>query len=966
MKLTTVIRTFAVLLALFAITNTALTYFTENEQSRQEKLHRDWNEDEKLLVRTLYEVDAMRRFLSLFITTSDKVHLQRYVEIINLHRGLKRYANDIGIEHWIQYANGEGHLPLLLHESGPSLPAQLQGLQVADRNSPILMQIYHLSNDLISYETSNLRSVAYNDNTQAKFMIFDQDLIEKTNLLSSKISNFILDERNSYRMELSKSRESLRDIALIDKFVGLAFFLAFGLALLAAKIKVINPINRVILASKQILRGEYNATVTEARGAEDVAVLTRTFNQVATLFRNDREKTEAIRATLVKLTQANADKDRAVAESHFKSSFLANMSHEIRTPMTAILGMTRLVLRSNLTAKQRDYLSKIELSGNNLLGLINSILDLSKIESNNITLSHEPFTLDSVLNEVFSTLSNPATENRNRLVFKVESPSIHSASSRLVGDALRVGQILKNLVSNAIKFTKRGHVVISVFEAARNDTSIRLGFRVTDTGIGMSQDVISGIFEKFVQADSSTTRNYGGTGLGLAISKELIHLMGGEIYASSQPGKGSEFTFEIALGLSQGADKPINTVDRVSKVIVCSLDDATRLAIPTLLPPEHPSEVVFMSYDELQRVEFDPDCRIVLDECGLISNDPEGYCPLLIPQHLREISVLIQCSLSSDASREVRSMEPVLRVPAPLIPVHLDALLMNEAVPVEEKAALVVTDNGVRIESWDSTPVYPESPAPRIEILVVEDNPLNREMLADFLAPYPINLCTAENGVEAINEIHHRDWPFDMIITDVEMPIMDGYQLAEKVREMPPYKGTPILALTAHAFSETNERCMGAGIDRVLTKPYNEADLITCIKDLVGNRAKVDIAVPAEPASSNQASEVFNPLTIFRAGELPEERFRKYIEHFYLHFEPLPARLKAFTAENNPDDFAREVHSLAGVVGMLCQESYKPIFTEVERMVKSGVPMDQCLEHIEPHLNLLLSAAEFILTKEKT
>ncbi len=418
-------------------------------------------------------------------------------------------------------------------------------------------------------------------------VLFDREHIELTNALSAELSSFIAREKSRYLGLIDASRKELTYSVYLDVVFTLLFLLGLFIGLVSIKKKVIDPINSLYNASEEIMKGDYTVRVNNRTGSHEINLLIRAFNRMIRSFQRDLEKSERVKQALEEVSLANVEKKRAKNESRIKSSFLANMSHEIRTPMNAILGMTALTLKTDLNEKQKDYLTKIQLSGDNLLHLLNSILDLSKIESDMFKLEQRPFRLDDVLEEVFGTLGNSALDKKH-------SPAVHPSRQRPAINPEPTGWRFfarwsnsENLIGNAIKFTSEGHVNLTVKVLKQLDDQVTLQFSVSDTGIGMSKDQLQRVFDKFTQADSSTTRMFGGSGLGLSIAKELVHLMEGDIHAHSTPGRGSVFYFTLNLK-TQEAEAPARNPNLlhgpdIKRAYICSLDQKLHRSISSIL-----------------------------------------------------------------------------------------------------------------------------------------------------------------------------------------------------------------------------------------------------------------------------------------------------------------------------------------------------------------------------------------------
>jgi len=520
---------------------------------------------------------------------------------------------------------------------------------------------------------------------------------------------------------------------------------------------------------------------------------------------------------------------RAEASTRMKSEFLANMSHEIRTPMNAIIGMSRLALMSEPAAGPRNYLSKILGASEHLMGIINDILDFSRIEAGKLQVEAVPFDLDEML-EHLSSLTGVKTDAKGiELIFRV-APGV---PQRLVGDPLRLGQILINLTGNAVKFTERGEIVVAVETRHSDDGRITLAFTVSDTGIGMTPEQLARLFVSFSQADSSTTRKYGGTGLGLSISRQLVELMGGEISARSTPHVGSSFTFTVQLGIAEG-HAAASAVRKALLLDVRALvvdDSATaRGALAEMLAglgvqadtatsgeeslvllaraeqAGQPYQIVLMDYlmpglDGMQTINR---IRQHAQQQGHVSAPP---AILMISACTRE-------TVMEEQGQGELPIDAFLHKPVgPALLYHsLLQVLHPQLGPAETMVSYL--------------PAMAD--LPRLDgarILLAEDNDNNREVALDFMAAARMQVDVAFNGVEAVRMALAGD--YDLVLMDIQMPEMDGLTATREIRLDARLRELPIVAMTAHALASDRALSRLAGMNDHVTKPI-DPDLLFC------------------------------------------------------------------------------------------------------------------------------------------
>lgn len=650
-------------------------------------------------------------------------------------------------------------------------------------------------------------------------------------------------------------------------------------------------------------------------------------------------------------------RQKAEDASRTKGEFLANMSHEIRTPMNAILGLNHLLQKTELNPKQRDYVHKAQVASQNLLAIINDILDFSKIEAGKLTMEEIDFDLNQVIDNLSNLLSIKAHEKGLELIFNVK-PHVPSL---LRGDPLRLEQILLNLANNALKFTSDGEVEVSGDLVSLEGDQVELRFCVRDTGIGMSPEQLERLFQAFSQADTSTTRRYGGTGLGLTISKRLVEMMGGEIGVESTPGQGSRFFFTVQFERQQARPQSIMVLPkRLTGLKVLVVDDH--------------QVVLDVVRDYLKGFSFEVHTvssgRAALHRLQTSLQQQDHFGLLLVDWKMPDMNgfeVIRQARELFAADQQPRMIlmtaygrEDVLQQADQD---GLDGLILKPITPSLLYDAIIQSFGNPLVESVSEQPPKLSTGLEALQgshILLVEDNEINQQVARELLEAEGLLVTIAPHGQAALAQLEHlQRSDLDLILMDLQMPIMDGYEATRQIRALPQWQGLPIVAMTADAVAGIREQVLASGMDDYVTKPIQLKELFLTLRRWLAPDAPAleEVLVQTRPDSVLVLPGLDTAAALNRlAGN--QTLYLRLLRQFQRDYQTFGSQLRLALTQATATEVRRLVHTLKGAAGNLGMQALFQAAAHLETLLPDAPELGVGLDYLEREWATVMVALE--------
>lgn len=908
---------------------------------RQDAVIQDWYSTDRFLNEKHVELVAMKRYLLTYLYTGDYGGLQRFVEVVDLLKGQRKYAPTMSSNAWGSVDPSQNaHEVVTVPGASIGLQSGVARILDKDRINQLKPALDRFDRVILNGELYSAAKVALaskRDPAQRRELrrtAMDSGFLIEANNTLDALDNIADLNRYEFNKNQSKFRQKIKSTVNERSFYSILYSLYLILFIGWINLRVFTGIKRlvgtchVILSNKRLLEP---LSANQRLYTQEMQALNEAIYEIGRVKQEATLQAEKCRALAVQASEATAEKIRALEASEFKSDFLANMSHEIRTPMNAVLGIAEIMQEIATTSEQKRHAATLLSVGSNLLSLINNILDLSKIESKRIVLENTEFNFESTLKKVFNATADMKKTSGNRVYYSISGANTFADIQRLVGDELRVTQILTNIISNAMKFTDKGKIHVSVSTKRVDPQSVQLHLSIQDTGIGMSPESVESIFEKFVQAETGTTRKFGGSGLGLSISKELITLMGGEIQVSSSQGVGTTFSFYVILGCTTPAGYKPSTLfpgplEKVKAWTVFTEDQDLLCSIRSVVEGQLDIPVCKGSLDEVGGAKSSGH-RLLVDASVFGTQvEFDRWLENLPSLKVESLCIVANSQVKISAPR-TRANPSVHILTTPILGRTLFLLSYRKGAGPQNQT-FDDLDPELALTESDGAKLSFSKLEKTLNVLFVEDNEINTDVALFFLKSSRLNLHLATNGIQALKMIREGSVQFDLVITDIEMPEMDGYALLSWLKDSPQYSAIPKIALTAHAVSSTIERCYKAGATLVVTKPTPRRALIRAIESVLGKSLTTGMeeslddgyiesdalkrcAVRTSARSKLPAGNFLSPMG------MPESLLSSCASRLQAYYENYAETIDSLKSDANAMGLKKYVHTLIGSLGML-------------------------------------------------